>query len=116
MADLLVEGDQLVLRLTTLEKAEGVHGDLRVPLSSVTAVSVLDDAHAPADVGIKFGTRLPGTVEVGTFTTRGHKIFAAVHHDTPRGVSVELEHASHDKWIVGCSDPEAVAASVSSAC
>ncbi len=37
-------------------------------------------------------------------------IFAAVHHDTPRGVRVLLRGTSCDEWIVGCADPEAVAA------
>ncbi len=115
MADLLVEGDQLVLRLTKFEKAEAVHGDLSVPLSSVKGLSVLDDAHAPADTGFKFGARLPGSFEAGTFRTRGHKIFAVVHHDTPRGIRVDLEEANHDEWIVGCSDPESVIASIDSA-
>ena len=113
VAGLRMEGDELVLRLSTLEKAEGMHGDLRVPLASVKSVEVLDDAHAPADVGFKFGTRLPGTVEVGTFTKRGHKVFAVVHRNTPRGVRVHLEGAAHDEWIVGCADPEAVAAAIS---
>jgi len=38
MADLRAEGDQLVLHLRSMEKAEGFHGDIRVPLSAVTAV------------------------------------------------------------------------------
>jgi hypothetical protein len=33
-----------------------------------------------------------------------------VHHDTPRGLRVRLEGSSYDEWIVGCADPEAVAA------
>ncbi len=36
MAELQVEGSELVLRLSALEKVGGVHGDLRVPLSAVT--------------------------------------------------------------------------------
>jgi len=110
MAELRVEGGELVLQLSTLEKVEGVHGGLRVPLSAVRGVEVLDDAHEPADHGLKIGDRVPGVVEVGTIHTSGRKIFAAVHHDTPRGVRVLLEGASHDEWIVGCADPEAVAA------
>ncbi len=41
-----------------------------------------------------------------------NKIFAAVHHDTPRGVRVRLEGTAWNEWIVGCADPEAVAAAV----
>lgn len=113
MAELVVEGDELVLQLSGLEKAEGIHGDLRVPLSTVRSVEVLEDAHKAADfVGIRVGTRIFGVVEVGTIRGAGKKIFAAVHHDTPRGVRVTLEGADQDEWIVGCADPEALVAGI----
>ncbi|HEX3791513.1 MAG TPA: hypothetical protein VHW44_26875 [Pseudonocardiaceae bacterium] len=113
MAELVVDGSDLVLKLSTAEKMEGLHGDLRVPRSSVRRVEVLDDAHRAAGItkGIKVGTRLPGVIEVGTILGEG-KRFAAVHHDTPRGVRVVLADASFDEWIVGCADPESVAASI----
>lgn len=113
MAELQVQGGELVLHLSGLEKAEAVHGDLRVPLTAVRGVDVLDDAHGPADAGFKVGTRIPRVVEVATLRTVHRKIFAAVHHDTPRGVRVRLEGADHDEWIVGCADPEAVVAGLS---
>lgn len=108
MAELAIEGDELVLHLTPLEKVEAVHGELRVPLSSVQSIEVLDDAHEPADHGLKEGQRLPGVSEVATIHADGKKIFAVVHHTTPRGVRIELEGSSFDEWIVGCADPEGV--------
>jgi len=114
VAELLIEGDELVLHLSRAEKLEGIHGDLRVPRSAVTGVEVLDDAHGAADiVGFKAGTRIAGVVEVGTVSGARKKIFAAVHRDTPRGVRVGLSGAAQDEWVVGCTDPEAVAASIS---
>lgn len=112
MAELCIEDDQLVLHLTTAEKVEGVHGDLHAPLSAVRGIEVLDDAHAPVCIhaGIKIGTRIPGFVEVGTIQGLRRRLFAAVHHDTPRGVRVTLEDTSFDEWIVGCADPEATVA------
>jgi uncharacterized protein len=110
MAELEVEGDELVLRLSIGEKAAGAHGDPRVPLSSLQRVQVLEDAHEPADHGWKIGERLPGVVEVGTILENGRKIFAAVHHTTPRGVMLVFDGADYDEWIVGCADPESVAA------
>ena len=112
MAQLQLEGGELVLRLSGLEKAGGVHGDLRVPLSAVRTVEILHDAHRPADGGIKIGTRIPRVTELGTIMGGGRKIFAAVHHGTPRGVRVVLEGSSYDEWIVGCADPETVAQTV----
>ena len=83
---------------------------VRLPLGSLVRVEVLDDAHAAAGfrAGIKVGTRLPGVLEVG----RGYgdkKRFAAVHHDTPRGLRLAFVHETFDEWIVGVADPEAVA-------
>ena len=115
MAELRIAGDQLELHLTAAEKVESVHGDMRVPLSVVQSIEVLDDAHRPAGIkaGIKVGTRIPGVIEVATIRGPRKKIFAAVHHDTPRGVLVSLEGAPWDEWIVGCVDPERVAATLS---
>jgi hypothetical protein len=110
MAELVVDGDDLVLRLSGLEKVEGLHGDLRVPRSSLVRVDVLDDAHAAADLhaGIKVGTRLPGVIEVGRIYGDKRR-FAVVHHDTPRGLRLVLDHETFDEWIIGTTDPEALA-------
>ncbi len=112
MAELLVEGEELVLHLSAAEKVEGVHGDLHAALSAVRGVEVLDDAHGPAGIraGVKLGTRIPGVIEVGLVQGRSRRLFAAVHHDTPRGLRVQLDGMAFDEWIVGCEDPEAVAA------
>jgi hypothetical protein len=112
MAELSIEGDELVLHLSAAEKLEGAHRDLRAPLSVVRGVEVLEDAHQAAGIrtGVKIGTRIPGVVEVGTVQGRTHRRFVAVHHDTPRGLRIQLDGTSFDEWIVGCSDPEAVVA------
>jgi hypothetical protein len=117
MAELRPEGDELVLHLSGAEKAEAVHGDLRVPLSTIRGVEVLDDTHSWTGIGVGFkvGMRVPGVATVATVRGHGEKVFIAVHHDTPRGVRVRLEGAPWDEWIVGCADPEAVAATVAPA-
>jgi hypothetical protein len=115
MAELAVNANELVLTLTRAEKLESLHGDLRVPRSAVVGVDVVDDAHAAADIiGFKVGTRLAGVTEVAT-VHGATTIFAAVHRDTPRGVRVRLAGAEQDEWIVGCANPEAVAAAITAA-
>jgi len=111
MAELIIEGDDLVVHLSTAEKLEAVHGEVRVPLDSVKSVEVLDDAMS-AIHGIRVGTGVPGLVAIGTFTSRTAKIFAVVHHDTPRGVRVTLDGDHFDEIIVGCPHPEIVAESL----
>jgi hypothetical protein len=111
LADLAVEDDRLVLHLTRAEKLEGTHRDLQVPLAAIREIEVLDDAHGPADrLGFKIGARIPGVIEVGTVQGLKRRLFAAVHRDTPRGIRITFEDASFDEWIVGCPDPEQVAA------
>ncbi len=113
MAELSMDGDELVLTLTAAEKAESLHGDIRVPLSSVQEVEVVDDViHAVH--GMKFpGSRWPGRFMIGTLAhATGKKSFAVVHHDTARGVRVRLEDRAFSELLVGCADPEAVAASI----
>jgi hypothetical protein len=114
MAELRIDGNQLVLHLTAAEKIEGVHGDLRAPLSAMRGIEVLDDAHEPVGVhaGVKIGTRIPGVIEVGIVKGAGRRLFAAVHRNTPRGLRVRFEGTGYDEWIVGCADPEAVAATL----
>jgi hypothetical protein len=107
MAELVVDGDELVVRLRAVERIEAVHGEVRVPLGSVRTVEVLEDA-VGAVHGFRVGTGIPGSVAIGTFTSRAAKVFAVVHHDTPRGVQVDLDGAQYDQLIVGCDDPEAV--------
>jgi hypothetical protein len=112
MAELKIDGNDLVLHLSAAEHVEGMHGDLRAPLSAVTGAEVLDDAHRPVGLksGVKIGARIPGVIEVGTIQGRNHRLFAAVHRDTPRGLRIRLEGTSYDEWVVGCADPEAVLA------
>lgn len=112
MAELKVEGDQLVLSLSLAEKAAGVHGDLHAPRTSLKRAAVLNDAHEPADHGVRIGERLHGVVEVGTILDGGRKLFAVVHHDTPRGVLLEFEGGDWDGWIIGCADPEGTISSL----
>ncbi len=110
MAELNVEGDELVLHLSGQERLEAIHGDLRAPLSTIRSVEILNDAHKSADRGVKFGTRIARVVEVATITSKGKRIFAVVHHDTPRGIQINFDGAAQDAWIVGCPNPEEVAA------
>jgi hypothetical protein len=108
VAELIREGQELVVKLSSLEKAEAVHGEIRVPWAAVQSMTVLDDAiHAVH--GLKLpGSRLPGVFAMGTFKSGEGNIFAIVHHQTPRGVKVILMGAVYDALIVGTADPEAV--------
>jgi hypothetical protein len=79
-------------------------------MSSVRQVYVVDDAvHAVNAFTKSVGASWPGLFVIGTFHSQGSKVFAVVHHGTPRGVRVRLDGANFDELLVGCDDPEEVA-------
>ena len=99
MGQLVVEGPDLVLRLSWLEKLEGMRGDLRLPVSSVRSVRAVAEAW-PELRGIRApGTGWPGVIAVGTRRWGGGKDFAVVHGKGPALV-VELEAAEYDRVVV----------------
>ncbi len=114
MADLRPDGDDLVLHLGTREKAEGFHGDIRVPLSSVTAVRVVDDPWGELRGMRAPGTGLPGVIAVGTRRGSFGKDFAAVHGQGP-GVVVELDGTEYGRFVITADDPASVAVAVTAA-
>ena len=114
VADLEVDGDELVLHLRAIEKAEGAHGDIRIPLSAVTAVRAVDDPW-PELRGIRApGTGLPNVIAVGTRRGNFGKDFAAVHGKGP-AVVVELAGAPYGRLVVTVDDAAARATSIARA-
>ena len=78
MAALVVEGNELEVRLSRLEQVGAVSGGLRFPLTAVRSVSVTDRPWSTVR-GIRApGTGFPGLIMLGT--TRGSygKDFCAV--------------------------------------
>jgi hypothetical protein len=111
MAELQPEGDELVLHLQAHEKAEGFHGDIRMPLSAVISVRVVPDAW-PELRGIRApGTGLPNVVDVGTRRGAFGKDFAAVHGKGP-AVVVDLSGTEFGRLVVTTEDASAVAEAI----
>lgn len=114
MATFEVDGSELVLRLSLLEKLEGAHGDIAVPLSSVASVRAVDSAWEELR-GIRApGTGFPGVIAVGTRRGGFGKDFAAVHGGGP-AVVVELEGAPYGRLVATVDDAEGVAAAIRAA-
>jgi hypothetical protein len=114
VAELHPEGDELVLDLLAHEKAEGFHGDIRVPLAAVTAVRVVDHAW-PEPRGLRApGTGLPNVFAVGTHRGSFGKDFAAVHGKGP-AVVVDLSDAEFGRLVVTTDDAAGTAAAITEA-
>ena len=103
-----------MVHLRAIEKAEGAHGDIRVPLSAVTAVRSVDDPW-PELRGIRApGTGLPNVIALGTRRGKFGKDFAAVHGKGP-AVVVELEGADYSRLVVTAADAAARASLIARA-
>ena len=68
---------ELTVELTPPEKAAGLHGDVHVPLASITSVEIVPDALAAAHGLRAPGLSLPGVRKVGTWQTRQGAEFVA---------------------------------------
>jgi hypothetical protein len=111
MASLIVDGSDLVVKMSDFEKVEGVHSDVHIPLAAVRAVRAVDDAW-PELRGIRApGTGIPGVVAVGTRRGSFGKDFAVVHRRGP-AVVVDLEGANYSRLLVTTPDAESVAAEI----
>ena len=111
MATLEREGNEVVVKLSTLEKLGAAHDDVRVPWSAVRYVRVSDSPLRELR-GLRIGTGIPGVVALGTWFARGGRTFAAAHRGS-KGVVVELDGGTpYRKLVVSCPDAAAVADSL----
>jgi hypothetical protein len=109
MATLAVDGNDLVVRLSALEKIGALRGNIRVPLAAVRAVRVSDTPWSELR-GIRApGTGLPGVISLCTRRGPGIHDFAAVYGRCPALV-VEMTGASFDRFVVSCADAAEAAA------
>jgi hypothetical protein len=111
MAELQVDGDEVVVALSAWEKAGALHGDVRVRRAAVRATRKVADAMAEVRGLRAPGTGFPGLIALGTWRRRGARDFVAAYRHRP-GVVVELAGAPYGRLIVSTDDPDAVVASL----
>ena len=115
MATVALDGAEVVVRLSPLEKLGALHADVRVPRAAVLAVQVVDDPMTEVR-GLRIpGTGVPWVVALGTWRRRGARDFVAVRH-RHAGVVVELDphQAGFSRLLVSVADPEETARLLSS--
>ena len=90
MPELLIDGDDLVLHLSLLGKVAALHGDIRVPLQTVSEVAEEQDPWVHLRGVRAPGKVLPALMAYGTRRHRGARDFAAIQGTGP-AVRVDLE-------------------------
>lgn len=114
MAQLLIEGNTLVVRLGIVDTMLSVRSTIRVPLTAVQRVYV-DPVVAEEPRGIKApGTHVPGLLTKGTFHCDGVKTFWNVRRGT-NAVVVELAGQKFDRLVIEQANPEAIVQDIVSA-
>lgn len=114
MAGIAREGNEIVVKLSTGEHIMAVHRDVRVPLSAVKGIDVVDEpirlVHGlkPRNLRV-LGSYWPGRLAYGSFLdgALGRLLFAAVNAREPRGLEITLNGARYTRLIVSLDDPDA---------
>jgi len=114
MADIARDGNQIVLTLSIGERIMAMHRDVRVPLSAVKSIDIVDRPIRRIQ-GLKprnwkvFGGYWPGWFAYGSFFdgTVGQRLFAAVSGRKPGGLEITLDGAKYTRVIVSLDHPDA---------
>jgi len=110
MAELEVDGDELVVRLGPWERIGTLRtSDVRVSRRSITATRQVDRAHREVRGLRAPGTGLPGRILIGTWLRRGGKDFVAVSGKGP-GVVIELRGERFDRIVTTAPVPSEIQA------
>jgi hypothetical protein len=95
IAQLVVDGSELLVRLTAFEKVAGFHANLRVPLSAVRQVSAPDNIWIQLRGWRMAGIAVPGLVALGTRRHGQGYDFTAVHRQRP---TVQVDLNGPPRW------------------
>ena len=115
MARIFVDGPDLVVGLSLLEKLGAFRGNVRVPLSAVRSAEVDPDPWSSLRGTRAPGTGFPGVIALGMRRRIGGWDFAAVHGKGP-AVRVDLDRPAHfGRLVVSVPDPQQTAAAIHAA-
>jgi hypothetical protein len=114
MAELQVEGEDLVVHLARMERIAAFRGDVRVPLLAAMDIRYADDPWAELRGVPAPGIDIPRLIALGTRRGRGIKDFAAVYAGK-QGIVIELKRAPFTRLVVSARDSYGVLERVANA-
>jgi hypothetical protein len=117
MAELIVDDETLVIRLTLGEKIWGFHGDIRVRLSSIVSVAPDPKPWLGLRGWRMAGISLTGRAVLGTRRHGDGYDFCILHRDRP-AVRVDVASGRFSRLVISVpegGDPEAEAARITAA-
>jgi hypothetical protein len=101
MAKVIEDGENLILKLSLLEKIGGLHKDIVVSKSNLVKKSVSNN---PWSKEVLKGVRAPGTgipyvILLGTMRYKGGRDFTAIYKRRPVAI-YEFKDSPFKRWIV----------------
>ena len=112
MATLIVDGPDLVVGLSWLEKLGAVHGNVRVPLQAVRSAGAEPQPWDAVRGTRVAGTGIRGVAVLGTRYFSGGRDFVAITKGRP-AVRVELsDGAPYAQLLVSVRDAESTLAAI----
>lgn len=104
MAELLVDGADLVVHLTPMQKFVSFHLDIRVPLTAVRSVKPLDNPWMTLRGRRMAGTALRGVAAMGTWI-HGDKLFDFnIVRGQQKAVQVDVNAGRFQRYIICVPD------------
>jgi hypothetical protein len=103
VAQLLVDGTDLVVHLTVREKIAGFHADIRVPLTAIRSTSVPQYPYVSLRGWRMAGIALPGKIAVGTRKHGGGFDFTCVHKQE-RAVQIDVTSGRFSRFVISVPD------------
>jgi len=104
VAELVVEGSDLVLHMPLRQKILGFHGDIRVPLSAVRRAKAVDNPWMALRGRRMAGTALRGVAAVGTWIHGNREYDFCVLRRERAAVLVEVNAGRFCRFLVGVPD------------
>lgn len=109
MADLVLDQNDIIVRLGALEALATWRREVRVPLRDLRMVHVEEEPLGGLPRLRVPGLWWPGVMVLGTARHCGRREFAAVHAGRP-AVVLDLEGGSWERLVVSCPDAVVLAA------
>jgi len=114
MAQVVVQGDELLIHVEGWDRIWSLRSLLTIPLAHVRGAT--EDPGAFRDRrGVRtLGTELPGVIVAGTFRQNGDRVFWDVRR-SERAVVIELDDERFTRLIIGVNDPRATVEAIEAA-
>ncbi|MFF0446689.1 hypothetical protein ACFYT4_09785 [Streptomyces sp. NPDC004609] len=115
MAQVSIDGDNLIVEIEGLGKLWALKSRLAIPLAHVRGATI-DPGIVREPKGLRSpGTHFPGLIVAGTYRTDGGKVFWDVR-DPAKAVVIELTDERYTRLVVQVADPRATVALIERSC